>query len=112
MDRNAILEIAATGCRPEDEDKYNKWYNEVHIPMILKYKGIKRAGRYKRVGNDEKHSKYLALYEFESKEAVENFHNSPELAEAMKELEQTWKNGGIELKWVVSYEPIKIWERK
>jgi hypothetical protein len=71
-----------------------------------------RAGRYKRVGDDENHPKYLVLYEFENKEAMEVFDSSPELIAAMKDLEETWKDGRIELQWVVSYEPIKIWERE
>lgn len=112
MDKNTILNMAASGCSPENEDKYNRWYNEVHIPMIFKYKGMKKAGRFKRIGDDKNHPKYLAVYEFESKEALEAFPDSPELAVAMKELAETWKDGGLDLQWVVSYEPIKIWERK
>ena len=111
MDKNAVLGIGASDCRPEDEEKYNKWYNEVHVPMCLKFKGIKRASRFKRIGDDKERPKYLVFYEFESKEAKEAFDTSPELKAAMEESKETWKDGGLDLLWVANYEPIKTWER-
>jgi antibiotic biosynthesis monooxygenase (ABM) superfamily enzyme len=27
-----VVNIIETKCQPEDEEKFNKWYNEVHIP--------------------------------------------------------------------------------
>ena len=48
MGSNAIINIVATECRPEEEERFNKWYNEVHVPMLFKYKGMKRVTRCKR----------------------------------------------------------------
>lgn len=111
MDSKYTLKIIASECRIEDEGKFNKWYNEVHIPLLFKYQGIKRAGRYRQLDDNKEHPKYLALYEFESKEAMDAFESSPEFAAAMKDMDETGENSGFELKWVVAYEPIKTWER-
>ena len=94
------------------EEKFNKWYNEVHIPMILKYKGVKRASRYKQLGDNKESPKYLAFYEFENKEAMDALHDSPEFAAAGEEMNETWKDGGFELKWVTPYEHIQTWEQE
>ena len=112
MDSNSILTIGASSCSDEDDEQYSSWYNDVHIPMVLKYKGIRWAGRFKRLGDDKNRPKYLVLYEFENKEAREAFEDSPELAEAVKDMEQTWEEGRIDLQWLSSYEPVKIWDRK
>ena len=104
----SIVNIVATECTG-DEAKFNKWYNEVHIPMLLKFKGVKGASRYKQVGENKEHPTYLAFYEFENAEALEALHKSPEFAAAMEEMKETWKDGGLELKWAVPYEHIKTW---
>jgi len=102
----SILNIVATECTG-DEVKFNKWYNEVHLPLILKYNGVKKASRYKRLGENKENPTYLALYEFESKEALDAMHDSPEFKAAMEEMDETWKDGGIDLQWIVPYEHIK-----
>ena len=40
MAKARYLNIVGTECVAKDEAKFNKWYNEVHIPMLLKYKGL------------------------------------------------------------------------
>jgi uncharacterized protein (TIGR02118 family) len=111
MDSKSTLKIVASECGIDDEDKFNKWYNEVHIPLLLKYRGITRVGRYKQLDDNKEHPKYLAFYEFESKEAMDAFEDSPEFATAMKDMDKAGKNSGFEIKWVVAYEPIKTWEK-
>ena len=46
-----------------------------------------------------------------TKEALDAFSNSPELAAAIEEMQGTWKGGEIDIKWRATYEPIKTWER-
>ncbi len=112
METRPIIHVVATQCRPEDEEKFYTWYDEIHIPLLLKFKGLKKATRYKIIYETEKYPKYLAIYEFESRKAFEAYETSPELAAASKEEStETWKEGGYEMKWRVQYEPIKTWER-
>jgi uncharacterized protein (TIGR02118 family) len=110
MTANRILQIVATECPPENEAKFNKWYNEVHIPLLFKFKGMKKVTRYKHLGG-EGCPAYLTIYEFDSAEDIEKNTKSPEFAAAIAEMQTTWKNGGFDLKWAGNYQPIKTWER-
>jgi hypothetical protein len=51
-----------------NEDAYNRWYNEVHIPDVLKVPGFKAASRMRvspLTAEGARHN-YCAIYEFES----------------------------------------------
>lgn len=111
MGSKSIINIVATECRPEDEARFNKWYNEVHVPLLFKYRGMKRVTRYQRLGEKREDAAYLAIYEFESEQALADFTGSPERTAAMEEMRQSWKDGGFEIKWVAPYESLKSWER-
>ena len=111
MGDKSILFIVGTQCQPEVEEKFNTWYNEIHIPMLLKFKGIKEATRYKIIDKTEAYPKYLAIYKFESQNAFEAFETSPELAAVREDMRETWKEGENEIKWRVHYEPLKTWKR-
>ncbi len=111
METKSVIHIVATQCQPEIEEKFNKWYDETHIPMLFKYSGLKSATRYKLLSESEDYPKYLAVYEFESREAFKAYQTSPELAEALEEMKETWKQNGYETKWRVQYELIKTWQR-
>jgi heme-degrading monooxygenase HmoA len=73
---NRIIEIVAAESTPEKEAEFNRWYTEEHVPMLMGAKSIKQAARYRRIGDDAGLSKFITVYEFESKEAVEEFHKS------------------------------------
>lgn len=111
METKPVINILGTRCRPEDEEKFNKWYEEVHIPLLLRFKGLKAVTRYKITGEAEEYPKYLAIYKFDSQEAYQAYETSPELAAAREEMRETWKEGGFEIKWRVQYESMKTWER-
>lgn len=111
MAEGTILNIVATECPAETEEKFNEWYNEVHIPLLFKFQGIKKVTRYQLMGESKEQARYLAFYEYESKETMDAFATSPEFAAAMEEMQGTWKGGGFDIKWMASYEPIKAWER-
>jgi len=111
MATTPIISIIATQCRPEVEEKFNSWYDEIHIPLLLKFKGIKAVTRYKIINETEEYPTYLTVYEFESQKSYEAYTNSPELAAAREEMSETWKEGDFEIKWRVQYESIKTWKR-
>jgi uncharacterized protein (TIGR02118 family) len=108
MANKPIINIVATRCQPKDVGKFDKWYNEVHIPMLLKFKGLKAAARYKVIGDSSDAPRFMALYKFASEKDFADFQKSPELAAAIKEMGETWGNN-IELTSRVQYELIKEW---
>ena len=111
MESKSVINMVAVQCRPEAEEKFNTWYNEVHVPMLLKNEGIRRITRYKILSADEQYPNYLTIYEFDSQEAFDAFNTGSELAAAMEEMRDTWREGGYERRWRVQYEAIKTWQR-
>lgn len=59
--------LLAVGLVPEPayDEEYNAWYDEEHIPFLLKVPGVLRARRFRAA---EGEPKYVALYELESPE--------------------------------------------
>jgi len=112
MAKARILNIVSTECAPDVDEKFNKWYNEVHIPMIMKYKGVKKVTRYKVIEPGQARPKYIAVYEYDNIEDLNGMMGSPEFKAVREEMEHTWKGGGFDLKWAVAGSPIKTWEQK
>lgn len=111
MGNNMLIQIVASESSPEKEAEYNKWYMDKHIPMLFGYKGMKQVSRYQRISDNEECAKYLVLYEFESKEAMDAFHKSPEFAAAIEDFENMREKVDFSLKWASAYELIRSWER-
>ncbi len=40
MENNLVINMVATRCQPEVEVKFNKWYDEIHIPLLFKFPGM------------------------------------------------------------------------
>jgi antibiotic biosynthesis monooxygenase (ABM) superfamily enzyme len=94
MPATPYINLVGTKCRPDQETKYNKWYDEIHIPMLLKFKGLKAVTRYKLAADDKNASPYISIFQFESKEALDAYNKSPELAAAREEMKQSWPDVG------------------
>lgn len=110
MEKSPIINIVGICCRKEDETRFNKWYNETHVPMLLKFKGMKGASRHKIISESADYPTYLAVYHFDSMEDYEAFLKSPERAAAQEEMRSTWP-GGLDIKLRLQYELIKRWEQ-
>ncbi len=111
METGRVINIVASECQPDQEAKFNKWYNEIHIPMLLKLTGLLGVTRYKLAGDSKGQTKYLAVYEFKDQSSLDAFEQSAELSAARDEMAQTWKGGGFEIKWRAPYEVIKTWRK-
>jgi hypothetical protein len=109
MAKARLVNMVATECESKDESNFNKWYNEVHIPMLLKYKRLKRVTRYRLMGDAKDQAKYLAVYEYDDKESLDGMSKSPEFKAAIDEMTETQKTLKFGIKWAAAYEPIKSW---
>jgi len=71
-----LWENSGVTSSPENltDEKFNEWYNDVHIPDVLKIVGIHSAYRYKSI-QSASNSAYLALYPISNISLLE----SPEL---------------------------------
>ena len=60
------------------EDEYNEWYNNVHLPEVLKIEGFRTAQRFKlaeaQVIGDQSYG-YMALYEIDGVNTQQTLDN-------------------------------------
>jgi len=111
MNKKKVIQIVGIDCGPEVEGKFNKWYENVHIPLLLKFKRLRKVTRYTTPEPAGDYPKYLSVMEFDNKDACDAYNSSPELAAAREESKQTWGGKGYEVRWRVRYQAIKIFER-
>ena len=110
MQKKPVLMIRGTECgKPDREEEFNDWYNNVHAPMLFNTSHIKRAARYERVGDDETYPKYLAVYEFESEEALNEYRKDPSREAILQDAAAKTEAGELVVLWRVDYKQIASW---
>lgn len=84
MVRKGVFIVMAK-VKPEHEDAFNRWYDEDHMPKALnRFPGVISGRRYKLLeGSDE--FNYMALYEFESQDKLNETVKSDALKNLIKE---------------------------
>ncbi len=77
------LFMVRANVAPEHERAFNRWYNEEHVHDVARLPGCVRATRYRVIDELEGDTsyRYLALYEFESLEALKAAVRSPRFQE-------------------------------
>ena len=111
MKLGSVLHVVGVQCKPGLEEKFQQWYSEVHVPMLLKFPGLKSITQYQITKPDAKYPSFLATYEFDSVEAFEKYERSDELAASRKQADETWAEGDQEIKWRVQYSATRTWQR-
>jgi antibiotic biosynthesis monooxygenase (ABM) superfamily enzyme len=69
------------------EAAFNTWYNEEHLPQVLRYNGAISGRRYRSVVGEERYQ-YMAIYEFASEEVLHQFLKSDALKALRAEYDQ------------------------
>lgn len=116
MTQQSVIWTVGLQCKPEDEAKFNAWYDDVHVPMLLKGDLVKKATRF-RLADETYHvgtevatsAKYLTIYEFDSAETFNAWMTSPARDEAGADKATTWGDGGYEVKLASRYDLINAW---
>jgi hypothetical protein len=85
-----VINIIETECQPQDAEKFSQWYNEVHIPMLLKSKGVDGVTRYQIAVEPGKLPRFMAVYKYKSEKDLATFQKDPQTAAAIKDFEETW----------------------
>jgi len=94
-------------CAPELEAEFNKWYNEVHMPLVMQGGMMKAATRYKVTDAVKTDAvTFTTLCEFEDRAAFEKWFTSDILAAARKNTTEVM--GGKPVEWTgrAFYEPV------
>jgi antibiotic biosynthesis monooxygenase (ABM) superfamily enzyme len=79
----ALFVVKAT-ITPEQEEAFNRWYNQEHCPQLLRFPGAVSARRYKAIMGEDRYQ-YMAVYEFESEDTLQRFLKSDHMAWLRKE---------------------------
>jgi antibiotic biosynthesis monooxygenase (ABM) superfamily enzyme len=83
-DKYWLLSVTAR-VEPDEETSFNHWYDNIHIPVIVKVPGVHSARRFVADGADGR--RYVTNYEIDSPAVLQ----SPEFAEAGKNTAFTGK---------------------
>lgn len=115
MRKNSIILAAASNPNTGKEAEYNEWYNN-HITILFDFKDLKRTCRYRRYNlpngdNKEQCSKYISIYEFKTRKALDILPDTPAFAIATKDAEENG-DGLADFVWSGGYEPLKCLERE
>jgi hypothetical protein len=93
MDKKGLFIVMAR-VRPEDEEAFNKWYNEDHLPKALeRFPGVLSGRRYKILEGEEEY-RYLAIYEFESYATMHATVHSEVIEGLVREYDAAFGKGG------------------
>ncbi len=122
MGTGPILMVVGTECPSEIEEEFSNWYSNKHVPDVLRFKGVKKATRYKILPPEQtiarstgetpgEYPPYVATYEFEDWKAVENYNHWPERQAILRDWNENWATKGAKIKWRIFYEAIKTWEK-
>jgi hypothetical protein len=88
------LFIVVASIAPEKEEAFNRWYNEDHLPKALeRLPGIISGRRYKIMEGAEGY-KYMAVYEFESYEAMLEATKGEAIKPLIKDYNEKFGQGG------------------
>ena len=68
----------------EREDAFNRWYNEEHLPQVLRYNGAVSGRRYRKLTGEDRYA-YMAVYEFASEDVFRRFRDSDHLKKLVKD---------------------------
>jgi hypothetical protein len=69
------------------EEAFNRWFDEEHVPLVLRYNGAVSGRRYRRIAGEDKYE-YMALYEVASEEVLQEFLRSDALKELRAEYDR------------------------
>ena len=69
------------------EAEFNQWYNEEHVPQVLRYNGAVSGRRYRKLVGEDKYD-YMAVYEFASEEVLREFLRSQALKDLRAEYDK------------------------
>jgi hypothetical protein len=72
-DSEVILLVGVICEDPAREAEFNTWYENVHIPEVCQAPGVKGARRYQISEPADGYPKYLAIYDIEGQDGLQQY---------------------------------------
>lgn len=116
MSTDALIWLVGIQCRAEDEAKFNAWYDDVHVPMLMQGGCVKKVSRFK-LADTTYHvgpttaacPNYLTVYEFEDQARFDAWMNGKARVEAGDDKVKTWSENPYEVRWATRYDLVRAW---
>jgi hypothetical protein len=70
-----VLFVVKATISKDQEEAFNRWYNNVHVPEFLRFNGAVSARRYKAIMGEEKYQ-YMAVYELKDEATFQKLMES------------------------------------
>ena len=86
-----VLMMIKSTVATAEEEAFNRWYDNDHIPQVMSYPGTVSARRYKTLLSNDQYQ-YMALYELDSEETFAAFQKSDHLAAMSAEYDSLFGN--------------------
>lgn len=116
MKDQTVIWLVGINCTPENESKFNTWYNDIHVPMLLKGDCVKKVTRFKladetyHVGTTTQEcATYLTIYEFENQARFDAWMNGASRTEAGDDKTRTWGESAYDVQWATRYNLTNTW---
>jgi hypothetical protein len=85
MDHTPVIDILESQYRKEDDASVNRWYNEIHMPILMKSDKVKSISIYKAMGDSSDFVRYFIICKYASQKDFESFLASQEFEDAGKD---------------------------
>lgn len=100
MEHDHLLSLVTAACRPEVEEEFNRWYDESHVPNLLKVPGYLSGRRFRLVDDPVlahlgMKPKYLALYEIDGPASVPAIADPDRMSPAARAELQNFVTTGV-----------------
>ena len=97
MTSNPVIWTVGLQCLPEDDEEFNAWYDDVHVPMLLKGGHVAKVTRYKLASQTYDVAPgamtcptYQTIYEFDDEASFESWMRGDDRAAAGEDKAKTW----------------------
>jgi uncharacterized protein (TIGR02118 family) len=84
-----VLFMVKATIPKEKEEQFNRWYDEVHVPMFLQFNGAVSARRYKAIVGEEKFQ-YVAMYELKDEATFKRLMESDHMKALKADYDAKW----------------------
>lgn len=81
-----LFVVRATIAKEREAD-FNRWYDQEHVPQVLRFNGAVGARRYKKIMGDDQWE-YMAVYEFATEAVFQQFLKSDALNDLRSEYDK------------------------
>lgn len=111
MSPSPVIWTVGLQCPPGHEDAFNRWYDEVHVPMLLNGGQVARVSRFRLAPDAHDVApgarpcpRYQTIYEFDDAAAFDAWMAGPDRAAAGADKTTTWADNPYEVIWAGRYD--------